>query len=270
MEKIQLFRAEDLQSICKILADTSKGLTGSEIEYWLKNGNIPDVSPGATKWKRLYDAFVEFQNKHQFGNHVVKFIIHVMNPVLYTDKPFVFAERRDKLNAVLSFSGMSVGDDGKIRRVEKASNLDEAMARASRLHAALLSRQVHPDILLFCKAELFQENYFHAIFEAMKSITEKIRRLSGASSDGATLVDDAFGFKGGGDPILAINALATESQRGEQRGFVNLLKGLYGTIRNPIAHDPKIEWDTSEQDVMDILTTLSLIHRKLDNAEKFR
>ncbi len=25
---------------------------------------------------------------------------------------------------------------------------------------------------------------------------------------------------------------------------MNLLKGLYGTIRNPLAHDPKVEWDT--------------------------
>jgi len=64
--------------------------------------------------------------------------------------------------------------------------------------------------------------------------------MSGLSNDGADLVHDAFGQKYG-PPLLAINPLQTETQLGEQRGFVNLLKGLYGTIRNPLAHDPKVD-----------------------------
>ena len=46
--------------------------------------------------------------------------------------------------------------------------------------------------------------------------------------------------------------------------------GLYGTIRNPLAHDPKVEWDMTEQDTLDILTMISLVHRKLDQAYRFR
>src|SRR3954451_11908872 len=103
----------------------------------------------------------------------------------------------------------------------------------------------------------------------MKSITAKIRRLSGLTRDGADLVHEAFGQRYG-PPVLAINPLLTDTQRGEQNGFVNLLKGLYGTIRNPLAHDPKIEWDMSEQDTLDILTMISLVHRKLDTAYRYR
>ena len=51
---------------------------------------------------------------------------------------------------------------------------------------------------------------------------------------------------------------------------MNLLKGLYGTIRNPMAHDPRVEWDMNEQDALDILTTISLVHRKLDQAYRYR
>ena len=47
-----------------------------------------------------------------------------------------------------------------------------------------------------------------------------------------------------------------------------LLKGLYGTIRNPLAHNPKIERDMVEQDALDILTMISLVHRKLDKARR--
>jgi uncharacterized protein (TIGR02391 family) len=57
---------------------------------------------------------------------------------------------------------------------------------------------------------------------------------------------------------------------GQRRGFVGLLKGLYGTIRNPPAHKSKIEWDMTEQDALGILTTISLVHRKLDLAYRYR
>jgi hypothetical protein len=54
----------------------------------------------------------------------------------------VFNTRRDELNAVLAFCAMEVGDDGKIRRASRAASLDEALARANRLKAALTSRSV--------------------------------------------------------------------------------------------------------------------------------
>jgi len=163
---------------------------------------------------------------------------------------------------------MHVGEDGKVRRGVHAESLDDAFQRATRLHAALFTRGVHSDVLAFCRAELLQENYFHAVFEAMKSIAAKIRQLSGLISDGSELVTGAFALGKTGTPILAINSLATETDKGEQRGFVNLLIGLFGTIRNPTAHNPKVEWPMSEQDALDILTTASLIHRKLDRARR--
>jgi uncharacterized protein (TIGR02391 family) len=116
---------------------------------------------------------------------------------------------------------------------------------------------------------LLEENYFHAVFEAMKSISAKIRSLTGLSGDGCDLVHDAFGQRFG-DPLLVINQFQTETHKGEQIGFMNLLKGLYGTIRNPLAHTPKTEWEMTEQDALDILTMISLVHRKLDRAHRFR
>lgn len=269
MDRIPPFEFEHLTSIAKILADTAEGLTGSQIEHMLRECRIPDLSPTMTKWKRLYNAFVEFQNKRQIGNHVVVFINRAMNPVQYTADPAGFQRRRDQLNAVLSFSGLYVGDDGKVRWAQKATNLDEALERAGRLQSALVNRGVHEDVLRYCKAELLEENYFHAVFEATKSIAAKIRTLSGLTSDGADLAQSAFGQpKDGTPPLLAINALKTDTDRGEQRGFTNLLIGIFGTVRNPLAHNPKVEWPIDEQDALDILTLTSLIHRKLDRTRR--
>lgn len=259
------FSSADLEAICKILGDTTEGLTGDQINHALATARIPNPTPDITKWRRLFNAFAEFQNEHQMGNHVIVFITQAMNPVRYSSNPLQFNERKDRLNAVLAFSGFSLRDDGKIHRSTKVKSLDEALNRANRLQAALTNRQVHEDVLKFCKAELLQENFFHAVFEAMKSLAAKIRQLSGIDGDGTTLVNQAFAGK---SPILVINNFKTETDRGEQRGFTNLVVGLFGTIRNPLAHNPKVEWNMSEQDTLDILTTLSLIHRKLDKARR--
>ncbi len=270
MNRLSPFSGQQLEAIARVLADTDTGLTGSEIDHILAECRVPDVSPEMTKWKRLYNAFVMYQSTHHFGNHVIGFIHKAMNPVRYTARQSQFDTRRDALNAVLAFSGIHLGDDGKLRPAEKATNISEAKQRVNRLQIALEARHVHKDVLTFCREELLQENYFHAVFEAMKSLAAKIRELSGLGLDGAELVQDAFSLGKDCNPLLAINPLSTETDKGEQRGFVNLLVGLFGVIRNPLAHNPKVEWEMSEQDTLDILTMASLIHRKLDKAYRFR
>ena len=105
----------------------------------------------------------------------------------------------------------------------------------------------------FANAEIIRDNFFHAVLESMKSITAKIREKSGYYADGAELVDAVFLGK---SPELFINEYKTLSQIGEQKGFANLLKGLYGTFRNPTAHEAKINWKMSELDALDILSTI--------------
>ncbi|WP_288741918.1 TIGR02391 family protein [uncultured Rheinheimera sp.] len=79
------------------------------------------------------------------------------------------------------------------------------------------------------------------------------------------LVDDAFSFNNK-IPHLALSSLQTESEQSEQKGFANLLKGVFGTFRNTTAHAPKVTWVIEERDVLDILSTVSSIHRRLDGA----
>jgi uncharacterized protein (TIGR02391 family) len=75
-------------------------------------------------------------------------------------------------------------------------------------------------VLNYCRAELLDENYFHAVFEATKGVAERIRLLSGLNGDGADLVNKAFA---GQQPVLALGPLTTESEKSEQKGFANLL-----------------------------------------------
>lgn len=264
--RIAPFSSQHLEAACRVLADTAQGLTGTQIGRLLQEIQVADPSPDMTKWKRLFNALAEAQNRHQVGNHLIMFINRAMNPVSYASNSGAFAWRRDELNVVLAFSGFYVRDDGKVAHADKANTLDEARARAGRLRVALESRAVHSEVLNYCRAELMEENYFHAVFEATKGVAERIRQLSGLSGDGADLVNKAFG---GQQPVLVLRALSTESEKSEQKGFVNLLIGLFGAVRNPLAHAAKTQWPMSEQDALDILTLASLIHRKLDGVSRF-
>lgn len=101
--------------------------------------------------------------------------------------------------------------------------------------------------------------------EVVKGVAERIRQLSRLVSDGAELINEAFSMKA---PILVINPLITDSEKSEQKGFAQLLIGVFGMVRNPLAHAPRTTWPMPEQDALDILTLVSLVHRKLDGTSK--
>ncbi len=263
MERVPSFNAQKLEAACRVLADTDRGVTGTEIGYLLQDCKVVDVDPGMTKWKRLFNALAGAQNKHQAGNHLIMFINRALDPVNYARDREKFEWMRNELNVVLAFSGYGVREDGKVVRTEKAATLKDARARAGALKSKLEERGAHAEIFKYCRAELLEDNYFHAVLESIKGVAERIRSLSGLTSDGAELVNTAFSIK---SPLIAINNLATDTNRSEQKGFSNILVGLFGAVRNPTAHEPKISWPMTEQDALDIFAMISFVHRKLDGA----
>ena len=158
-----------------MLADTERGLTGAQIERLLQEIKIADVSPGITKWKRLFNALAEAQNQHQIGNHLILLINLAMNPVNYARDPGAFRWRRDELNVVVAFSGFFVREDGRVGFADKATTLDAARSRACRLKSALESRKVHAEVLNYCRAELLDENYFHAVRSEERRVGKECR-----------------------------------------------------------------------------------------------
>jgi uncharacterized protein (TIGR02391 family) len=128
----------------------------------------------------------------------------------------------------------------------------------------LEQRGVHTDVLEFCRAELLQEDYFHAVLETTKSLSAKFREKSGLTTDAAELAMSAFGLGKADIPYLAFNSLQIETHKSEQRGLMNLFVGMFGTFRNVTAHGEKLTWDVTEQDALDLLTLVSMLHRRLD------
>lgn len=263
----EFFTESQLKAIADALGDTTHGLTGAEIGHLLASCEMHDQSfeIGQSKRVRLYNAFAHAQHSRQNRTAILTFIRKSMKPEQYTQQPERFEPLRARLNQALAFVGLAVDASGTIIEVARAQTLTEAQRRATELRVDLEMRRIHPDVLRFCREELLTVNYFHAVLEATKSVGEKLREKTGLKGDGATLVDAVLG---GDWPLLAINSLANDSDWSEQRGFVNIVKGVFGMFRNPTAHAPKIRWAVNRYDAEEALTLLSMIHKRIDMADK--
>ena len=91
---------------------------------------------------------------------------------------------------------------------------------------------------MYCRTELMQDNYFHAVFEATKGLAQRLRDVTGVQTDGAALIDTVFSIE---RPMLAMNALRSETEKSEHKGFAALAQGLLrGRSQSPgaRAEDP--------------------------------
>ncbi len=262
MASSPVFTQAQLEAIADALGDTGEGLTGSEIQFLIASARMVDPGP-VTKRTRIYNAFVEAQNRTRNRTNVLEFIRRAMEPARYLREPGRYEPMRTRLNRALAFSSLCVTESGKLQPSKGAETLSEADRRAKELRGDLELRRVHPDVLRFCQAELLSDDYFHAVLEAVKSVGDKMRAKTGLTDDGGTLVDRVLG---GAPPMLAINPLKTESEKSEQKGFANLVKGVFGMFRNTTAHEARIHWRVTKDDAEDLLTLVSLIHRRLDAA----
>lgn len=253
-----------LQAVASVLGDTHDGLTGGQIGDLLHRLNMEDPFPGITKRDRLTEAFVRRHNADGSPRRVITFITHAMDPVNYRAQPELFALRQDLLNERLAFVGLRVNDDGKIARGARAQTLDEATRIATSLRDELVRRKTHTKVLEYCSVEVLAKNHFHACLEATKSVFDRFREITGHAGDGARLVDDVMALGKSGQPVLAINSLGTTTERDEQTGLANLLKGLGGMYRNPTAHDPRLKRAITEAELLEMLTMVSMVHRRLD------
>ncbi len=104
---------------------------------------------------------------------------------------------------------------------------------------------------------------FHAVLEAVKGIASRIKEMTGLVSDGADLIDEVFKAS---NPYIIINSFVTDTEKSEQSGFMNLLKGIFGMFRIVTAHAAKIEWPIYEEEAFDLLALVSLVHKRLDKA----
>jgi uncharacterized protein (TIGR02391 family) len=262
-EPRRLWSAAVIEGVANVLGDTDLGLSGTEITRLLASTKVADVSPAASKRHRLRDALKAHQASARDSRRLLTVVTQALDPPGYVNRTHEFTRRQDAINEHLVFVGLRIMDDGRAGHAPPATTLSDAARHASSLQAELRRRTTHQQVLASCTLEVLAKDAFHASSEAIKGVLHRVRDLSGHRADGAELVDATLA---GTAPTIAINSGRTKSEQSEQAGFATLVKGVAMMYRNPLAHDPRTQRTVTDDELLELLTTLSMVHRRLDTA----
>lgn len=257
------FTQHQLEAIAGALGDTPGGLTDGEISILLETASIPDADAGLETRQRLINAFAEVQTSRNDRTHILAFICTALRPERFARDPERLEAMRDNVNRALALAGLTVSEEGKLEAMRAASKISEAAKRARELRADLTYRGAHTEVMRYCQQELMADSYVQVVQEAVRGIADKIRRRTGLNDDGAALVDQAFA---GAPPLLAINTLVSEGHLAEQKAFASLLRGVLGMFHDGADSEPRPHWHMSKDDAEDLLSVISLLHRRIDAA----
>jgi uncharacterized protein (TIGR02391 family) len=97
-----------------------------------------------------------------------------------------------------------------------------------------LQSEIRPELWNTISKHYESSVYSSAILEAIHYLSSALRERANIDGDGVSLVGQALG---GDNPPLRINKFQTESEKNEQRGIEQLLRGLFQGIRNPRSHE---------------------------------
>lgn len=128
-------------------------------------------------------------------------------------------------------------------------------------------RNFHPEIIRHCQKLFVQRNFFHAVFEAVKSYNKEVKDKSLSEKDGQALMLSVWGCDTG---VLKATACKTQTDKDYQDGIKFISAGLMSAIRNPTAHEPAILWPIDKQDCLDILSLVSFLYRQLNKSVYFK
>lgn len=277
----QIFRSLDqqqLKALCGVVVHTSQGLTKSELTVLLGQCGICAVDDGSSRsqWgytiglnKRdwLYICLAtEINNSHSLSK-VFSFLQAALNPARYTsvDSRQQYRYLLEETNKILLFAGLLIDQSGRLKEVSQAHTLTEVDKRVNHLKKALYDRAIHSEVQKYCIEDYLRADYYDAVFEAAKGLAERVRQISGLTTDGGALFQTAFSQN---KPYIFFNAMKTESERSEFIGLKELLEAIFHLVRNPAAHTPKVNWKTDETKALDILTLISFAHKYLDECHR--
>lgn len=122
----------------------------------------------------------------------------------------------------------------------------------------------HPELIEAVGQRLENGTYSDAILAGIRYLTDTLRRVGGVQGDGAQLVGQVLG---GNAPVFALNKLTTASEKDEQKGVEQLMRGVYIGIRNPRTHEAM---EDTEDYALRVLILVDLCLQYLDReAQEF-
>lgn len=152
--------------------------------------------------------------------------------------------------------------------------LGRDLAEAQRL-AEQHAREAQPDMPVFGFEDLlhpviqsaslkqFADGHLRdAVLNSVTAIFDLIRQRTGLGHDGSALATEAFAME---RARLIFSEIDTESGKNDQKGFMQIISGMYAGIRNPKAHS--LMHDLDHYKAAQHLIFASLIARRVEEAK---
>lgn len=256
------FSLSALQKLAIIIGDYR---TGSEITELFRKAGFPEIRHDrSTKWRFVYHALELIQQQPYGPYNVLKVVEALCNPEEFIGKPEEQQQILGKVNEILRFYNLFVGEDGKVRRTSETETvLTSRLLEGRRFD----ERGFHPEVRKHARQLFLEGYYFHAVLECCKALEKLVREKSGINKHGADLMSSALNPNNG---PLKLNSQRTESERNEQEGVMHLCIGLMRAIRNPASHEPALDWHITREDALDLLSLISYLFHQIDRAVYFR
>lgn len=253
----------EIEKISDIFGDTNDGLSGHEIRRILDVCSIPIDDSNSTKRYLLFNSLACKCNNDRDSSCVYKFIKEAFEISRWLDRNSLKEQLRVKINEVLSLKGIKITDTNEFEQISIARTVSEAKLRAAEFKTIFTNRKAHNEVIKCCKEEFFAEDYFHAVHEASKSLTDRISNETGVKLDGQNLIECVFSSN---NPLMVLNNLQTKSEINEHNGLKYLLIGVNSLVRNVTAHEMRIKRDIDKDQAIDILHIISTLHKMLDKC----
>jgi len=138
-------------------------------------------------------------------------------------------------------------------------------------------RHIHESVRNASYADYQNADYYRAVEESLKRYQTTVQSKSGSNEDGVKLMNTVFGK----DHTLLVSSKYKKKDGSDfndstkeniEEGQKFLSSGMMSGVRNPLAHEEKVELRDSglfsEDDCLDMLSLLSHLFRRLDNAVK--
>ncbi len=88
---------------------------------------------------------------------------------------------------ILLFAGLLIDQSGRLKEVSQAHTLTEVDQRVNHLKKALYDRAIHSEVQKYCVEDYLRADYYDAVFESAKGLAERVRQISGLTTDGGAL-----------------------------------------------------------------------------------
>jgi len=158
----------------------------------------------------------------------------------------------------------TISDEGK-----KCLESGNFGPESENLDAFVKRYTLHPKIQAVA-VDLFNNGHYkEAIQSALVEVIDRVKQVSsnpmtadGNEYDGDRLMQKVFGADGSSAPLIKLNDLGNSLDKAEQRGFMQILKGIVG-IRDKKAHLNFIQNDPFK--AFEYLCLASLLMRLLDD-----